>query len=62
MFISQYSNQISIDRAFDGHIKIEGMKNVAFHVDDFFFAEVALALGKQAAYGGRVYLVIFASQ
>jgi hypothetical protein len=53
---------MSIDCAFDGHIKIEGMKNVAFHVDYFFFAEVALAFGKQVAYGGSIYLVIFASQ
>jgi hypothetical protein len=53
---------MSIDRVIDGHIKIESMKNVAFHIDDFSFAEVALALGKQVAYGGRVYLVIFASQ
>ncbi len=62
MFIPQYSNQMRIDRAIKGHVKIERIKDVGFHIDYVFFAEVALAFGEQVAYRGRVYLVVFASQ
>lgn len=53
---------MSVDCAFDSHIKIKGVKNVAFHIDDVFLGEVAFAFGKQVANRWRVYLVIFASQ